>query len=343
MPVLTGKRDGVVSGAYADCFNKAIMYISSSASCNPMNKPLGPYEFSRTELQAFSELAQSPTSISQLAKQIRKSQPTVTEIVERLREKGLVTVERLGMRKLVRVGQAKHAQLLREIIIAYPHVPWQSLLAFSQIYPLLRFEGAAPATVSRTTDWRALRNLMAHGIIINEEKGVTINPKFRKLAEFIQEFLTFVNIKSATRLSENAVIVWASGSQFIVRVAAGTRVLDKRFQPTATTALPRYGIRLISDVRYYFFSPRDGALRAEDVALHTLLIDGLTNITYALVLLAKIKVDRNYLLNRGKMVGLYEQIEAMLRFLDTHRPQSSAALPTWDEFVEKAQEYGVDI
>lgn len=308
-----------------------------------MNKPLGLYEFSRTELQMLRELARSPASISELAKHIRKSQPTATATIEKLQAKGFVTVERSGMRKLVRLSQAKHAQLLREIMLAYPHVPWQSLLAYSQVFPLLELEGVASVTVSRATEWRALRNLMAHGIVSKDRKGVKVNPRFRKVSEFVHEFSDFINSRLAARVSESAVIVWASGSQFIFRVPAGTRAQDKHFQPTATTALPRYEIRLISDVEYYFFSSRGEALRAEDVALHTLLIDGVTNVTYALILMAKVKIDRNYLLNRGKILGLQEQVEAMLRFLDTHTPQPSSTLPTWDEFAQKAQEYGVDI
>jgi len=308
-----------------------------------MNKPLGPYEFSRTELEILKELAYSSTSISELAKRIRKSQPTVTTAIEKFQARGFVTVERRGMRKLVRVSQAKHAQLLREIMLAHPHVPWHSLLAFSQILPLLRLEGIAPATMSRTTEWRALRNLMAHGIIRKDDKGIRLNPRFRKIGEFVQEFSSFMNSRLASQVSEAAVIVWASGFQFIIRVPSGIRIPDKRFKPTATTALPRYGIRLLSDVEYYFFSLKHKELEPEDVVLHALLIDGVTNVTYALILIAKANIDRNSLLSRAETLGLRGQVEAMLRFLDTHKPQREAILPNWEEFAEKARDYGVDL
>jgi len=309
-----------------------------------MNRPLGPYEFSRAELEVLRELARSSASITELAQHIRKSQPTVTAIIKRLQSRGFVIVKRSGMRKLVEFSQTKHAQLFREIMLVYPHVPWQSLLAYSQIHSLLKLEGTAPTALSKTTEWRVMKNLMAHGILSKDERGVRINPRFHKVGEFINEFSSFINSRLAAEFSEAAVIVWASGPQFIIRVPQGTKTADNRFKPTATTALPRYGIRLISNVEYYYFSPKPEMLRCEDVALHTILIDGVTNVTYTLILVAKTKMNRDYMLRRAEKLGLRGQVEAMLRFLDTGgERQSDAILPRWDEFAEKAREYGVDL
>jgi len=308
-----------------------------------MKKTFAPYEFSRTELEILRELTRSSASISELANHIGKSQPTATAAVENLQAKGFVTTKRAGMRKMVGFSQAKHAQLLRELILAYPHVPWESILANSQILPLLKLESVAPASVSRTTEWRAMRNLMAHGIIINEAESQTINPRFDKISDFIREFSHFTNLKLAAQVSENAAIVWASGAQFIIRVAAGTAITDKRFKPTATTALATYSITLISDVEYYFFSPLGRAPRPEDIVLHTILIDGVTNITYALILMTKVKTDPDYLLTAAEKLGLRAQVEGMLRFLTSHEPQVNTVLPKWDEFAERAGDYGVRI
>ena len=308
-----------------------------------MKKTFAPYEFSRTELEILRELTRSSASISELANRIGKSQPTATAAVKGLQAKGFVTTKRIGMRKMVGFSQAKHAQLLRETILAYPHVPWESILANSQILPLLKLESVAPASVSRITEWRAMRNLMRHGIIINEAESQTVNPRFDKISEFIREFLNFTNSRLAEQVSENAAIVWASGSQFIIRVAAGTSITDKRFKPTATTALATYGITLISDVEYYFFSPLGRAPRPEDIVLHTILIDGVTNVTYALILMAKVKADPDYLLTAAQKLGLRAQVEGMLRFLTSHEPQVNTVLPKWDEFAERAGDYGVRI
>ena len=308
-----------------------------------MKKTFAPYEFSRTELEILKELTQSSASISELAKRIGKSQPTSTAAVEKLQAKGFVATKRAGMRKVVALSQAKHAQLLKELFLAYPHVPWESILAYSQILPLLKLENVATAPVSKVTEWRAMRNLMAHGIIINEAQGQTINPRFDKISEFIREFVNFTNLKLAAQVSENAAIVWASGAQFIIRVAAGTAITDKRFKPTATTALATYGIPLISDVEYYYFSSLKRAPRAEDIVLHTILVDGVTNVTYALIMMVKVKTDPDRLLATAGKLGLRSQVEGMLRFLASHEAQNSAVLPNWNEFADRARDYGVQI
>jgi len=308
-----------------------------------MKKALSPYVFSKTELRILRELTRSSASISELAKRIGKSQPTVTASVENLQSKGFVTTRRTGMRKMVGFGQAKHAQLFRDLILARSHVPWESILADSQILPLLKLENVAPAPVSGTTEWRATRSLMALGIVINEAGGLAVNPRFEKISEFIRELSNFVNSRLATQISENAAIVWASGSEFIICVTAGTTIMDNRFKLTATNALAAYGVPLISDVEYYFFSPLGRALRPEDVALHAILVDGVSNVTYVLIFLAKAKISPDYLLTEADKLGLRGQVEAMLRFLTSHKPQPNAVLPNWDEFAEKARDYGVHI
>jgi Mn-dependent DtxR family transcriptional regulator len=302
-----------------------------------------PYEFSRTELEILRELTQSSASISELAKRIGKSQPTSTAAIEKLQAKGFVATKRAGMRKIVEISQAKHAQLLKELFLAYPHVPWESILANSQILPLLKLEHAAPESVSRITEWRAMRNLMAHGIIINGTQGQTVNPRFHKISEFIRELVNYTNSRLAAQVTKRASIVWAYGSQFIMRAPAGTAIADKRFKPTATTALATYGIRLISDVEYYYFSPLRKALRPEDITLHTILIDGVTNVTYALIFMAKVKTDPDILLVAAEKLGLRSQVEGMLHFLASHEPQNGAVLPNWSEFTDRARDYGVRI
>jgi len=308
-----------------------------------MKKVAAPYEFSQTELEMLKQLAGFRASISELAKRVGKSQPRVTTAVERLQAKGLVTTKRTGMRKVVEFSQAKHAQLLRELMLAESHIPWESLLADSQILPLLRLEGAASPPSSRTTEWRALRKLMAHGIIVNGKQGRSINPRFGKLREFIRELTNFTNLTLAASASDTAVIVWSSGSQFIIRVPAGTRIGDKRFKPTATTVLATHGVPLISNVEYYFFSPLGEELCIEDSVLHTILTDGISNITYALILMAKVGTDEEYLLATAEKLGLRSQVEGMLRFLVSHEPQPNAVLPKWNEFAEKARDYGVKV
>jgi DNA-binding MarR family transcriptional regulator len=177
-----------------------------------MKKPLEPYELTQTELETLKEIVRSPASISELAKRVRTSQPTMTFMIGRLQKKGFVNVERQGMKKIVTLSQSKHAQLFKQILLEYPHVPWESILAFSGTMPLLRAENVTSVHASRITEWRALRNLMAHGIVSNNGTEVQASPRFHKVTEFIREYLSFINSTIAVNVSNVAAISWANGS-----------------------------------------------------------------------------------------------------------------------------------
>jgi len=309
-----------------------------------VKKPLGTYELSQTELEIFRELTKSPASISDLANRTRKSQPRVTKAIQRLQAIGLAKSERTGMRKIASISDTKHAYLLKDIMLTHPHIPWELLLKYSQVFPFLESQLEKPATVSKTTQWRALRNLMAHGLVSRNEKGVlAISERFERLADFYREFSRFINSKLAESFSDAAVIVWSSDAQFIIRIPARTRIHDKRFKLTGTSALPRYGIPLISEVDYYYFSPFAKHLRVEDVLLHVVLTNGVTNVTYGLILMAKVKIDQDYLLKTAERFGLRSQVYGMLRFLATRSSQPGVILPNWDEFAHKAEDYGVKV
>jgi len=306
-----------------------------------MKKVAEPYELSRTDWEILGEVSRSPGSISELAERIHKSPPVITESVNRLISKGYLDEEKSLNRRMVKLSERKHAQLLRELLVKYPHVPWEDLLSFSGIIPLLRLKlGSMPLLVSRSTEWRALRNLMSHGIISEKDNTLEINPRFGKAGEFINEFQNYYSLKLAREVSDKAVIVWSKGASFIIRVPEDVTVPDNRFKPTATTEMPEYGIPLISNFKFYFYSPLAKKITPEETVLHTLLTDGITNTTYALILMTKISIDRKKLLWKAEEYGLRPQVQAMIDFLDGRKTSSSVSLPKWSEFAEKARDYG---
>jgi predicted transcriptional regulator len=309
-----------------------------------MRRVAEPYELSRTEWEILGQVSNSPGSISELAHRIHRSPPVVSKSVDRLISKGFMDEEKGAHRRLVKLSETKHAQLLRELLLKYPHVPWEDLLSFAGIVPLVRLElGSIPLSISRSTEWRALRNLMSHGIISKKDKTLEINPRFEKAGEFISEFQNYYNLKVAKEASDNAVIVWSKGPNFIIRVPEDEAIRDRRFKVTATTKMAEHGIPLISNMKFYFYSPLAKDVTPEDTVLHILLTDGITNTTYALILMARISIERKKLLRKGEEYGLGSQVRAMIDFLDGKKSTGSVNLPTWSEFVEKARDYGVSI
>jgi len=65
--------------------------------------------------------------------------------------------------------------------------------------------------------------------------------------------------------------------------------------------------------------------------------------TYALLLLKKTEnqIDKTYLIREAERLRLKNQVECMLEFLQTHVRAEGQPLPNWDDFAEKARDYGV--
>lgn len=79
--------------------------------------------------------------------------------------------------------------------------------------------------------------------------------------------------------------------------------------------------------------------------MHTLLIESgnVRYSTYALLLLKKTgkQIDKTYLIREAERFGLENQIGGMLEFLETHKRTEGQPLPSWSEFVIKANDYAL--
>jgi hypothetical protein len=53
------------------------------------------------------------------------------------------------------------------------------------------------------------------------------------------------------------------------------------------------------------------------------------------------QVDIGYLQREAQRLGIRNQVDCMLQFLETHKQPVDSMLPTWSEFVEKAAVYNV--
>jgi hypothetical protein len=165
------------------------------------------------------------------------------------------------------------------------------------------------------------------------------------LADFLKEYERYFVNKIAKTLSENSVILWQKGMDFLVRAPNSVVAPSRDFQKTATSIFADYDLPLFSEFDVYFYSTTKERIKPEDAVLHTLLIEpgNVRYSTYALLLLKKTEkqIDKAYLIREAERLGLENQVVGMLEFLQTHIRPEGQLLPTWDEFAEKAHDYGV--
>ena len=307
------------------------------------------YTFSKAEILMLRQLAKGTHALSEIEEALSMKPSLLSYNLEKLLKKGLIAVTKQGKRKNVYFSDSKHASLLRDLLLTYDHVDWQNIVTDGTIEILFQILSNEDnlAKFPKTTLWRNLKNLKSRGIILPEEKGYAINPRFSILSDFLNEYQQFFTNKLVNELSESAVILWQADMEFLVRTPKNTKPHSTNFHKTATAIFHEFGIPLSSEYDIYFYSKTKDKIKPEDAVLHTLLIEpnNTRYTTYALLLLEKTenKIDKEYLLQEAERLNLKNQIINMLQFLKTHTQQKEQALPTWNEFSSKAKDYGIVI
>ncbi len=307
------------------------------------------YAFSKPELLILRELAKGRHTLSSIEKVLSIEPSLLSYNLRKLLNKGLIKTTDQGHRKHVYFNDSKHASLFRNILLTYDHVDWQNILTGKTIeilFQTLTTSGKTLEKFPRNTRWRHLKNLEARGIIAHDERGYSINPRFSVLIDFLNEYQMFFANKLAHTISENSVILWQEDMEFLFRAPKNAQPTTiKGLFKTATSIFHKYDIPLFSEFETYLYSTSRKTIRPEDAILHTLLIEpnNVRYTTYTLLLLKKTeqKIDRTYLLQEAKRYGLESQVENMLQFLKTHEKSNEQALPTWNEFLAKAEDYKV--
>ena len=309
-----------------------------------MKTPTGEYSFSKAELKILKEIARGNYELSSIQTRLSIKPSLLTYTLKKLQNKGIVKFTHIGTKKQAYFSDIKHATLLRDLLSIYDYVDWENVLNGKSIEILFQTLSAFKESlnVPRNTRWRHVKNFKSRGIVTQEGK---INPQFRGLSEFLAEYQSFFAKKIASTISDNALILWQQNMEFIVRTPRNNMETAENFHKTATAKFSEYGLPLFSEFDIYFYSTNKKTIRPEDVILHTLLIEpnNVRYTTYALLLLRKVKkqIDLTYLQKEAERLGLKNQIAAMLQFLETHISPEGQSLPSWDEFVIKAEDYGV--
>lgn len=300
---------------------------------------------SKPEITAFKELTKRELSISELADALNRSNPSVSLVVKSLKGKGFAEIKREGTRRIARVAPTDHAQYFSNLIENEPYVPWEKVLSYSNSKVLLDlwFSSSLGKDVSNTTRWRALRNLAAHGMLAEPGK-VASNQRVRR---FVEAYADYVSRAIAARiLPTGSVVIWRKGDSYLFKTKQSAK-LGTGFHETAISVFPRYGIRFITDEKYYFFDSKKRSLTLEDNLIHTLLIDPTseTYTGYALLLLLKEskKIAKDRLVERSKEYGLTRLTNSLLRYVETEGKERSFPLPSWDGLGELAKLYAIEM
>ena len=311
-------------------------------------KPID-YRFTRLEIGILRLLTNGEQPLSDIGRSLSIRPSLTSHLLGKLSEKALVTLNRRGIGKRAAFSNSRHAQLLRDVLLIHAHVDWENALhglAVEILFWVLDQSASSAASFSRATLWRHTKNLKARGILDEDGRRYTISLRFERLKEFLEEYQRFIMADFVHSLADGEVIIWQQDMECLFEGPHKIEPLGEGLEETATSSFGKFGLPLLTQSRVYFYSREKRELKVEDVILHTLLLEGseVRNTLYGLLLMKKEwkRMDTRLLRQESGKYSLTIQIDDMLDFLETNGTRrNNPRLPTWNEFIGKAVEYGV--
>ena len=302
-----------------------------------------------SELEVLATLERGDT-IADLATRLEYSESYVSRVVSDLAEKNLLYTDRDGRRKRVTPSDAKAVELYRDLVRQYSHVDFPELLtgkALEVCYYLDRprtvADIAARSDNYRNTVNRVLTRLRDRGMVGTDDGTYDFNGDFDRLHEFARELGHHRHRTRLEAVAPRGTILWEDHDEFLARTA--TELDADGFHETGLAPFAAFDLQfLLPSQRYYFYSEALESIPPADLCCHTLLIDDDTrHRSYCLLLLNRADVDPDELRERATTYGLEDEIDALLRYLETGGDVEDGRLPDWSEFREMAADYEVTL
>ena len=303
--------------------------------------------YTEAELRVLAAL-DSESTVSELADELDRSVNYVSELVERAEAKGLVHSHRSGKTKRVQRSDAKAVELFDAVVQQYSHIPFPELLGGATLRAIYYLDSPASAAeladlvgVHRSTVHRALSPLQDRGILYKSDGKYVVNDEFEDLVTLAREFAHLRNRNRVEDHADSYTILWESLDEFLVQTDKG--IESDAFLVTGAELFQTFDLPLLArQRRYYLYSESKDGISATELCCHMLVIDdGARSRSYCLLLLKSEDVDREELLSFAEWYGVKTIVADLLAYLETEGEERTDRLPTWSEFRDLADEYGV--
>ncbi|ELZ21056.1 hypothetical protein C475_18898 [Halosimplex carlsbadense 2-9-1] len=302
----------------------------------------------RIELEVLATVDRGDT-ISDLATKLDHSESYLSRAVADLIEKGLVYTERDGRRKRVVPSDARAVELYRDLVRQHSHIEFPELLTGKALEVLYYLD--QPRTVSeiadrsdnyRNTVNRVLKRFRDRGLVGTADGRYDFNADFDRLHEFARELAHHLHRQRLEAVAPKGTILWEDYDEFLAQ--AETEIDAEEFHETGLAQFAAFDLQfLLTAHRYYFYSEELDAVSPAELCCHTLLIDDDSrHRSYCLLLLSHVDVNEEVLREQAAKYGLEDEIDAVLRYLETHGEVDDDWLPEWDEFQKLAADYKIE-
>jgi len=284
---------------------------------------------------------------SEISEELEILPAHTSRVIARLKEEDLIRTEKVGLSKQVSLSDTKHAALFRKLTIEFSHMPLDELLSGPSLEVLSavsfltlknRREITENSLVSEPSVTKALEKMKQVGIVQKRGQTYTLPPRFQTMKEFVMEFRSYLNQRTAREFAGDAVVEWECNTEFIIECSIKEE--KNGFHLTGVSMFPKFGIPLIASKPHFFYSPFAKELRLEDVIVHSLLVRE-RNILPILLAWKKNEqaIDRRYLEKQGEKFKAKDSVKEVSTYFSSKGVERAAGFPPWNEFLLRAKEY----
>ena len=294
---------------------------------------------------------------AELASETEYSQTHLYEVLDELLEMGLLN-ERRGPNNQRQIFLTDHpvVEAYRMLQSELGHVEWADVLSPATLRVCWYLD--EPRRVSAIAERLDITRQGVHKALSPLKHRAMLSPSGPKyaLSEDVSPLLAFAravvthNHRSRVRsFAPSATVEWCDPKRALVRVQTSedTEALETvaDWDLTGLARFSEYGLQFFLAGEPAFWYAPEEELTPADVVCHTLVLDdGSRRVSYAMLLIEKLDIDRETLTSATQWYGEEPTVTAMYRSLQGafDEPDDAAVvLPSEKEFTALKEQYGV--
>jgi len=293
----------------------------------------------------------------ELATETEYSQDHIYDILDELLEDGLLTEARGSKnRRLVRVTDHPVVESYRDLRSNLGHIDWTEILSPATLRvcwyldePRRVTEIAERLDITRQGIHNALSPLKYRAMLSPSGPEYALTNDLSPLLTFAREVVTHEHRSRARKLAPSATVEWCDPKRALVRVQTSedTTALESaaEWRVTGLARFQEYGLQFFLAGEPAFWYAPDEDLTPSEVVCHTLVLDsGSRRVSYSMLLIEKLDIDQETLIETATWYDLETAVAAMYRPLHGDFEVSEDLpifLPSESEFSALKEQYGV--
>ncbi|WP_324761196.1 MarR family transcriptional regulator [Haloarcula montana] len=294
---------------------------------------------------------------AELATEIEYSRAHIYDVLDALVAEGLLSESRGNKnQRQVRVTDHPVIETYRTLRAELSHVDWVELLSPATLRvcwyldePRRVTDIADRLSITRQGVHNALSPLKNRAMLSPSGPDYALHDDLSPLLAFARAVVIHEHRSRVRAVAPSVTVEWCDPKRALVRVQTGadTDALhnSSEWQLTGLARFEAYGLQFfLAGEPAFWYAPDEEPTPAE-VVCHTLVLDsGSRRVSYAMLLIEKVDIDREKLASTARWYGLEREITAMYRPLQGEfniSEEVPVALPSETEFIALKEQYGV--